>query len=101
MWDGFVAVDTSYSPPVYEGARAFFTVHNVGPGSVMVKVWDRLPGEPDLTMQSPHNRAVRLRAGDTRTITAGMLVIQYLDDTPARPYAAVGWRLMGVVRWMP
>lgn len=102
MWDGFVPVDTSYSPPVYEGAPALVTIHNAGPGTVIAEIWDNPPSEPDSGPRSHHHRSVQLRAGDTRTVTAGMIVVKFVNSSDqARLHAAVGWRLMGIVRWTP
>jgi hypothetical protein len=99
MWDGFAPVDISYSPPVYEGAAALITVHNAGPGAVIAEIWDN-PPQPGLTASS--HRAIQLRAGDTRTVSAGMIVVKFVKDSnQARPHAAVGWRVMGIARWTP
>lgn len=100
MWDGFAAVDNSYSPPIYEGIQTFVTIFNSGPGTVSVEIWDNLPPNlPNMATQNQHQRAVQIRAGDIRTITAAMIVVRFLAEPPiARPYAAVGWRLTGITK---
>jgi len=94
MWDGFAPVDSSYSPPSYEGVPSVLTVHNAGPGAVSVELWDYAPSDP--RSQGKYSGAVQLRAGDTRMVTVGMIVVRFLDNGNDT-HAAVGWRFMGVV----
>ena len=101
MWEGFVPVDSSYAPPVYERPQALITLYNAGPGTIVAKLWDD-PPQPDDSNARPHSRAVQLRAGDTRTVAGAMVVLKFVDEPGlARKHAAAGWRILGVGRWTP
>ena len=100
MWDGFVPVDSAYAPPVYEGVPAALTLHNAGPGAIVAEIWDHAP-DKDADSASAHSRAVQLRAGDTRTVTGGMVVLKFLAQSGQRNHAAAGWRLLRSYPWTP
>jgi hypothetical protein len=92
MWDGFVPVGSTYGPPVYEGHPAVLTISNAGPCAVMAHVWD---SAQDGTPKPHPDRSVQLWAGDTRTVSGGLVVLKLIPQpNEVSKYAAAGWRVL-------
>jgi len=96
MWAGFVSVDSSYDPIIYEGeGEAKAVVLNVGPAPVEIRAWDK-PGDPG---ERRPVILITLLPGNIRSV-AGALIRAKLSDNvnyslyplvPPHLHAAVGW----------
>jgi hypothetical protein len=102
MWDGITPVCSGYDPIVAESDHPVeVIVTNAGPGSVILKTWDKpVPAENDTP------RSMELRAGSTRFVVGNLVRVgatQAMSNAAKQrgvpgdereDFAAVGWQLL-------